>query len=178
MDVEPADHGFGLYGHAFGYPGGGLCLSVFLVLEQGGEVLVGSMDPEHASRWTKHWAPNIAYYEDERRERLFDGWRLPATYLRVGEDPGQAAGRVWTDQLALEGPPDLSPVRVVSSAQPSRRSPDHDHWDVLFLYTVDGPQLNQRPPHWHQLGYESIDDLDPDQGVMLHGEILDLIRSS
>jgi ADP-ribose pyrophosphatase YjhB (NUDIX family) len=172
MDVEPATHGFGLFGEDFGYPGGGLCLSVFLAVERDGELLTGRMDEERAQRWTEAWAPNLAYYEGERRARLFDGWRFPATYLRVGEEPQTAAERVWRDQLGFEGAPRLGSMEVSSSSQPSRRTPDHEHWDVLFAFAVEGPSLASEPEHWASLDYRDPGGLADEPGVMMHGDLV------
>jgi len=177
MDIDPADHGFGLFGADFGYPGGGLCLSVFLAVERDGELLTGRMDEERAQRWTEAWAPNLAYYEDERRARLFDGWRFPATYLRVGEEPQTAAERVWHDQLGFEVEPRLGSMEVSSSSQPSRRTPDHEHWDVVFAYAAEGPPIQRVPSHWDAFGYRPPSELAPETSVMLHGQMLDELAS-
>lgn len=172
MDVGPAEHGFGLFGEDFGYPGGGLCLSVFLAVHRGGELLVGRMEEAHAQRWTKAWAPNLAFYEGDRRASLFDGWRLPATYLRVGEDPRAAAERVWRDQLGFDDRPELGPLRVSSSSQPSRRTPEHEHWDVAFAYDASGPSLDEVPEHWARLTYTDPGELSAGDGVMMHDELV------
>lgn len=177
MDVEPADHGFGLFGEDFGYPGGGLCLSAFLGVQREGKLLVGRMDDAHAERWTQEWAPNLAYYEGKRRARLFEGWRFPASYLQVGEAPEQAAQRVWTDQLGFAGEPEMGRLEVVSSAQPSRRTPEHEHWDVLFAYPVTGPRLDEVPEHWAELAYVDPSELDPKEGVMMHGDLVDVLAA-
>jgi ADP-ribose pyrophosphatase YjhB (NUDIX family) len=173
MDVESAEHGFGLFGEDFGYPGGGLCLSVFLAVRHEGQLLVGRMSADHDQRWTERWAPNLAYYDEPRRSALFEGWRFPATYLQVGEAPEAAAGRVWRDQLGFAAEPDLGDVRVSSSSQPSRRSPEHEHWDVVFAYDVDAPGLEGRPEHWAELAYRDPASLDADDAVLMHGELVD-----
>ncbi len=172
MDVPPATHGFGLFGSKFGYPEGGLCLSTFLAVhDQQGRLLVGRMDPAHEDRWIERWAPNLAFYEGKRKQRLFEGWRFPATYLRVGEAPRQAAARVWQAQLGFPSDTSLGPVHVSSSAQPSRRSPDAKHWDVLFAYAQPGQSLEGAPEHWTSLRYEDPSKLDGSDGVMLHGQL-------
>lgn len=173
--MKPANHGFGLYGRDFGYPGGGLCLSAFLAVENDGRVLAGRMDPEHEATWIDRWAPNVAFYEGERRAGLFEGLRLPATYLEVGEAPTEAARRVFADQLGLPGEPDLGPVEVSSTSKPSRRTPEHEHWDVLFVHRVEGPETIQAPDHWARLEYVDPEAVDPDDFVMLHGDLADLV---
>lgn len=177
MDVQPARHGFGLYGEDFGYPGGGLCLSVFLAVERDGELLVGQMAEDEEATWIDRWAPNVAFYEGKRRQALFDGWRLPATYLRVGEAPEAAARRVWGDQLGFDTDVEPGDVTVFSGAQPSNRSPEHEHWDIVFAYRVQGPPAVSSLAHWAELGYRSPTELDPEASVMMHGQMLDELAS-
>lgn len=173
--VPPAEHGFGLFGPDFGVPLGGFCLSTFLLLEQDDALLVGRMDKAQAETWTRAWAPNLEYYDGERRKRLFDGYRFPATYVREGEHPTQAAARVWRDQLDFGEPPSLGEPEIVSETGPSRRAPGAKHWDVLFVYTLEGPDLPSSPPsHWAELAYETPDALRSEGMAMLHDELLSL----
>lgn len=174
-EVPLAEHGFGLFGPAFGVPEGGFCLSTFLLVEREGRILAGRMGKTHAERWTEQWAPNLAFYEGERREGLFAGWRFPATYLRTGEDPRDAAQRVWADQLGLDGHAKLPEPTVVSEAGSSRRRPTAQHWDVLFLFRTEGPPLDAVPEHWAELDYRTPEALLDEELVMLHGELVELL---
>ncbi len=171
--VPPADHGFGLFGTEFGYPPGGFCLSAFVVARRQGEVLVGQMAEGERERWLAQWQPNLRYYEGEKLDRAFAGLRLPATYLRVGEHPAAAAERVLVDQLGVDALPELGRPTVISEAGPSNRAPGYDHWDVLFLYEVDGPEIGGSPPgHWDRLEYVDLAEV-ADELVMLHDELVD-----
>lgn len=173
-DVPPADHGFALFGPDFGVPAGGFCSSVFPLLRRGGEVLAGRMEP--SERWEEEWQPNMRHYQGGRYEALFEGWRLPGTYLREGEHPAAAARRVWTDQLDLGDPPNPGPPRIRSEAAESRRAPAARHWDLVFLYDLDGPPAPEAPPdHWAELRYLDPEAADPDDFVMLHGGLLEHI---
>lgn len=171
-DVPPADHGFALFGPDFGVPVGGFCCSVFPLLRREGDLLAGRMAP--SDRWEEEWQPNMRYYEGDRYEALFDGWRLPGTYLREGEHPEAAARRVWTDQLGLGEPPDLDRPQVLSTAAGSRRAPGARHWDLVFLHDVDGPPAPGEPPsHWDELRYVDPAGADSGDFVMLHGSLLE-----
>ncbi|HWG92244.1 MAG TPA: hypothetical protein VNZ52_15445 [Candidatus Thermoplasmatota archaeon] len=172
---SPATHGFGLYGPDFGYPGGGFCVSVFLAVQTGSQVLVGQMREDPA--WAREWAPNLPYYEGELRRKVFSGLRLPATYLRVGEAPEHAARRVWRDQLGFTDEPHLGTPRIVSEAGPSRRYPGEQHWDLLFLYPVAPPAgpLHAVPAHWERLEFRDRAALAPGDLVLTHGELLPLL---
>ncbi len=171
-DISAADHGFGLFGTDFGYPPGGFCLSTFVVARRQGEVLVGQMAQEEREIWLEQWQPNLRYYEAEAWNRAFQGFRLPATYLRQGEHPEMAAERVWVGQLGFDRLPDLSAPTIVSEAGPSNRAPGYEHWDVLFLYEVDGPELPDEPPrHWARLEYVDLAEQE-EELVMLHDELV------
>lgn len=174
-EVPPAEHGFGLFGPDFGVPIGGLCLSAFVVVQREGRLLAGRMDPEHEATWVERWAPNVAYYEGDRHDRLFEGARFPATYLEVGESPDAAARRVWHDQLGFDDAPALGTPTIVSDAQDSRRAPGAKHWDVLFLYETEGPPVDEVPEHWAELSYHDPDALVEAQLVMMHGELLEVL---
>lgn len=175
-DVPPAEHGFGLFGPDFGVPLGGFCLSTFLVVERDGQLLTGQMDPTHDDTWIDSWAPNIAFYDGARRDGLFDGYRFPATYIQEGEHPREAATRVWRDQLGFGKPPALEEPTIVSATGASRRAPDARHWDLLFIYEADGPELPaEAPEHWGELAYQAPEQLLAEDLVMLHGELLEML---
>lgn len=174
MQVPRAVHGFGLFGPDFGVPEGGFCTSAFLIVEREGRVLAGRMDEAHADTWIEEWAPNVAFYEGDRYERLFEGWRFPATYLQTGEHPQAAVERVARDQLGLEAL-DIGPPTIVSSAKASRRSPHARHWDLLFVHRARGPERVEAPEHWAQLSYRSVEHLAEEEATMLHGDLVELL---
>lgn len=167
-----AQHGFGLFGPSFGTPEGGFCVSAFLLVEDGGKILAGRMDPGHADRWTREWAPNLPYYEGERREALFSGWRLPATYLRTGEPFEAAARRVATDQLALAQTPPDEPSRTVSTSTESRRSSGTEHWDIFTVHRMQANAPSPMPDHWADLAFRDPSSLEAEGMVMRHDHVL------
>lgn len=172
VDVPRAEHGFGLFGPDFGVPEGGFCLSAFLLVERDDGVLAGRMAEHRADRWTEAWAPNLAYYEGDRRQALFGGPRLPATYLRTGEHPDDAAGRVWADQLGFPESPQLPEPAIRSEAVDSNRRPGARHWDVAFVYRVPGPPVEEVPEVWAELAYRDPVELAGEGLVMRHGDLL------
>lgn len=171
--VQPATHGFALFGQDFGYPGGGFCVSVFLLVADEGRVLVGRM--REAPRWTQEWNPNLAHYDADMLARAFSALRFPASYLREGEAPDAAARRVARDQLGLDDVALGAPV-ILSEAGPSRRSPGFQHWDLVFVYRVDGRAPAVVPDHWAELAAREVASLRPEEFAMLHGELLPLAR--
>lgn len=174
--VEPATHGFALFGEDFGYPPGGFCVSVFLFVRHEGRVLVGRMrdDP----RWAREWNPNLEHYDRRMRAQAFAALRFPGTYLREGEAVDAAAQRVARDQLGLQPEVALGAPRVVSEAGPSRRSPGFNHWDLVFLYAVDAAPPERPPAHWEALELRAPESLRPEEFAMLHGELVPLARET
>jgi hypothetical protein len=175
--VPSEETGFALFGPDFGVPWGGFCASVFVVVTRGRKVLVGRMaeDP----RWDDEWNPNMRFYDGERRAALYQGVRFPATYLKLGEHPEAAAKRVWTDQLGLSGAPKLAAPVIVSEAGPSRRYPDRLHWDICFVYGARvGASATPSGAHWAATEWRDIDALDANELVMLHGELVPLLRDA
>ena len=159
-----------MFGPDAGTPPGGFCLSVFLFVRRAGGVLVGRM--AESPRWETEWAPNLRLYDAPMRGAAFAALRFPATYLRVGEAPRDAALRIWRDQLGFTEPPDLSPVLVLSEAGPSRRHPGNDHWDVVFHYEAMPPNDFAKPPHWATLEMRPVSSLAKEDFAMSHGEML------
>lgn len=172
-DVPPADHGFALFGPDFGVPPGGFCVSVFLIVYRDGDLLVGRMDDADRATWIETWQPNLRHYEGGKLDAAFAGRRLPATYLREGEHPDEAASRVWSDQLGYDASPVLEGPQITSEAGPSKRAPAYNHWDLLFLYEteVDAPP-DPVPGHWADLAFVDPGRLQEDDLVMLHGGLL------
>lgn len=171
-ETPRADHGFTLFGPEAGAPAGGFCASSFVVVRRDTRVLVGRMDPAREETWIQRWAPNLELYEGERRERLFEGLRFPATYLRTGEHPTAAARRVWREQLGFQPDEQDPQPSILAGAQPSRSAPEAEHQDLVFLYEVEGPELGEVPEPWAELDYRDPEHLSRDDFVMLHGDLL------
>ncbi len=87
-------------------PDAGLCLGSFLVIEKGGRVLFGkALKPEFAR----------------------GKWLLPASHLKYGEHPDEAAKRISKEQLGVEAQ-NIKFRGLWSFAQL--------HWDLCFVYDV------------------------------------------
>lgn len=121
-------------GSPFGFrrlPPGGLCLSSFLFVRRGNEILMGRYadDP----RWE-----TLAGLDADRRRAHGHGWTIPASHLKFGESPQDAARRVAREILQM---PDAEPSepRVVSEVGEPRRFPGLLHQDFLFLHDLELP---------------------------------------
>jgi len=110
-------------------PEGGMCLCVFLFVIRGREVLLGKYR-EHTA-WEK-----IAGLDERRVKSNQNGFTLPASHLKFGEDPADAARRIGEEILIL--PNDLSYSEPVVQTFFYELSivPGKMHFDVLFLYDL------------------------------------------
>ncbi len=137
--------GFARYGPSprFELPPAGLCISSFAIIRKGNSFLVGM--PKRHPKWEREWAPNHSVYPKKRLDREFKSWRLPSAYLRLGEHPDHALGRVMRSQLGTEKY-STSGAKVFSFYDPSSYYRGKRHWDICFVYEVKlrGP-LGARP---------------------------------
>src|SRR2546426_916312 len=78
-------------------PPGGMCVCAYLFVARRGKILLGKYadDPQ--------WEA-LAGLEPERRRTHGWGWTVPATHLKLGEDPREAARRGGEEILKRPGP--------------------------------------------------------------------------
>ncbi len=133
-------------------PPGGLCLSAFLVIQDGlGRVLMGKIDPK--APWDHLGALDPARVEIHRK-----GWILPSSHLILHESPQTAVQRIAIEQLELS---DLviSEPKVVSEVYSPHFFPELDeHWDIEFISfaSVEAKKLPARTRAFMELRF-----LDP-----------------
>jgi len=110
-------------------PRGGTCLSAFLVLKWKAGILVGKMaKPE---MWVGRFLVGEAFAP---RYVSSNKWVLPASHLKYGEKPEDAAKRVLHEQLGA-GSVKLRLLQVQSHLSQDPSDPEAAHWDVCFVYT-------------------------------------------
>jgi ADP-ribose pyrophosphatase YjhB (NUDIX family) len=133
-----------------GLPQGGMCLCSFLFVTRGSEILLG--------RYADHPAWERLCGMDSRRVKAnAQGWTIPASHLKFGEDPRDAARRIGEEILALGRGLPYSEPRVKTFFYKPAIAPGKEHFDVLFLYgvSVDANFKVSKPP-W----YEALEWLD------------------
>jgi ADP-ribose pyrophosphatase YjhB (NUDIX family) len=152
-------------------PPDGICLSAFVLLSAPGrprEVLVGRIDPR--APWGRIGALNAT------RIRLnAEGWMLPSCHLLYFEPPAEAARRVLSEQLGLDGLA-LGPPAVVSETYRPARHPEHgEHWDLEFLFRGSAP-AGWRPSHpaWKELRFVDPSATPRGEFTRSHDEVLEL----
>lgn len=138
---------FSARGSPWGYhslPPAGMCISAFVFVTRGDEVLLGKYrnDP----RWEA-----MAGLDEGRRLAHGKGWTIPASHLKYGEDPREAARRVAHEILGLpEGTLRLSEPRVeVEVGVPVRFPEVGDHYDMWFFVDAEWTRAEDpKVPDW------------------------------
>jgi ADP-ribose pyrophosphatase YjhB (NUDIX family) len=133
-------------------PAGGMCLCAFLFVVKGNKVLLGKYK-EHPA-WEK-----IAGMDEKRVTNNMYGYTLPASHLKLGEDPSDAARRIVKEILLLPEGFLLSEPAVQTFFYEVAVAPGEMHFDVLFLYDVIlDESIKTTLPPW----YASLDWFDTD----------------
>jgi len=135
-------------------PAGGMCLCVFLFVVKGKKVLLGKYR-EHPA-WEK-----ITGMDEKRVKNNRHGFTLPASHLKFGEDPKDAARRIGEEILMLpEGLAYSEPI-VQTFFYELSILPGEMHYDVLFLYDLILKEdfKNSLPPWYDSLEWIDMADL-------------------
>jgi hypothetical protein len=128
-------------------PPGGLCLSAFLFVQRQGKLLVGRYADD--ARWEQ-----LAGLDADRRRVHGQGWTLPASHLKFGEDPRDAAQRIAREHLGLPGLA-LGEPRVASETALAKRFPEvGPHMDVWFLFDAHLDRDVACPPWYAALAWK------------------------
>lgn len=131
-------------------PRGGMCLCVFLFVMNGGKVLLG--------RYADHPAwEELCGMNSGRVKANAHGWTIPASHLKFGEDPRDAARRIGEEVLALDRGLAYSEPYVKTFFYEPAIAPGEKHFDLLFLFdvSVEAGACVRKPP-W----YEALEWLD------------------
>lgn len=145
-------------------PKGGACISAFVLVRKGDSLLLGKIgDPE---LWAEKWGLALGY-----PERWKDKWQIPASYLRFGEHPDEAAERVVKDQLKI-GKSEMRFLGLQSHAADSSVSPGNLHWDLCFIYEskTDGPL--ESPEWFKELRFFKTNELPKTDMGRGHGDLI------
>ncbi len=150
-----------------------MCLSVFLLLSPRGDrerLLVGQVDP--SGPWERIGALDAARL---RLWREVGEWMLPSCHLQFFEPPREAAARILTEQLGLEGVEVTGPEVFSETYTPPRRPTQHQHWDLDFLFRAELPGPDPpRHPAWRQLRFVAPSETPRRAFTRLHDDILEL----
>jgi len=128
-------------------PRGGMCVCTFLFVVRDDRILLGKYadDPE--------WE-DLAGLDQGRRLTNANGWTIPASHLKFGEDPRQTALRIGEQILLMQGARYSEP-RTEVDAYPSQLTPGETHYDIwFFVDAVPARTYEARAPAWYrELGW-------------------------
>lgn len=128
-------------------PPGGMCLSVFVFVRRGDEILLGKYADD--ARWAM-----LAGLDPERVKVHGQGLTIPARHLKYGEDPRDAARHIGAKVLQIPGMAYSEP-RVETDVYEPKRFPGRLHYDVWFLLEATPPKDHSLavPPWYAELGW-------------------------
>jgi ADP-ribose pyrophosphatase YjhB (NUDIX family) len=147
-------------------PKGGTCLSSFLVLKRKDGILVGKMTKPDV--WVER------FFMGEKFAPIYassNKWLIPASHLKYGEKPEDAATRILVEQVGLPKSK-LSLLQIQSHLSQDPKDPDVAHWDVCFVY---GGTLRKEPqtPEWFsELKFVRARQLASEDFTRGHGDVL------
>jgi len=147
-------------------PTGGTCISSFLVLKGKNGVLVGKMTKPEV--WVERFFVGEAFAP---KYASSGKWLLPASHLKYGEKPEDAAKRILSEQLGLKGVK-LSLAEVQSHLTGDPKDPEAAHWDICFVYegTVKGKV--PKPEWFSELEFLKPKTLAAEDFTRGHGDVL------
>jgi ADP-ribose pyrophosphatase YjhB (NUDIX family) len=147
-------------------PQGGMCLCVFLFVRNGGKILLG--------RYAEHPAwEQLCGMDSGRVKANAHGWTIPASHLKFGEDPRDAARRVGEEVLTLDKGLVYSEPYVKTFFYEPAVAPGEKHFDVLFLFEVslEAGAAVRKPPWYEALEWIDIRSVDRDRYARQHGDV-------
>jgi ADP-ribose pyrophosphatase YjhB (NUDIX family) len=161
------EHGYGAV-YTTEIPEGGLCLSSFLIVtEGGGRVLMGHLNPR--APWD-----DMGALDAERVRVHSKGWMLPSSHLMLFESPQEAAQRVLKEQLGMQNIKLSDPMVVAEVGTPKRFPSLPKHWDFEFIFRGKAPS-GSPPEHeaWSELRYIDLKQTPRQEIARSHDEVLE-----
>lgn len=151
-------------------PPGGMCVSAFLFVERDGKLLLGRYadDPR--------WESLVGLNEDRWRTHG-KGWTVPATHLKYGEPPAEAARRVARDVLGLD---DVVPhdAGIESDFYVPKRFPElGGHYDLWLFYHASVSRDVPKPAWYADLAFHDPDALTASDYARGHEDVVARWRS-
>ena len=147
-------------------PPGGMCLSAFLFVRRGDQVLLGKYAED--ARWEA-----LAGLDPERVRVHGRGWTIPARQLKYGEDPRAAAKHIGEEILRIPSMAYGEP-RVETDLYEPKRFPSALHYDVWFLVDATPPEDHALavPPWYAELAWHDSQSLAPNAYARAHEDVI------
>ena len=147
-------------------PKGGTCLSSFLVLKGKEGILVGKMAKPEI--WVERFLVGRMFAP---KYASSNKWLLPASHLKYGEKPEDAAKRVLTEQIGF-AKTKLSLLEVQSHLSQDPNDPEAAHWDICFVYGGKLRGTPQTPEWFSELRLVKARKLTIENFTRGHGDVL------
>ena len=147
-------------------PRGGTCRCAFLFVVRGGKILLGKYADHPA------WE-NLSGMEGKRVKANASGRTIPASHLKFGEDPRDAARRIGEEILTLDRDLLYSEPSVTTFFYEPAIASGERHFDALFLFEVSvGAGISVRRPPWYEaLEWIAIAALRNEQFARKHEDV-------
>jgi ADP-ribose pyrophosphatase YjhB (NUDIX family) len=103
------------------------------------------------------------------------GWTIPASHLKFGEDPREAARRIGEEILLLDKETHYSEPFVQTFLYEPASAPGENHYDVLFLFDVSlavGGELST-PPWYEELAWLDCGTIEREHFARQHGDVVE-----
>lgn len=147
-------------------PKGGACISVFLVLKGRDGILVGKMTRPEI------WIDRFLVGEAFAPKYAASGkWLIPASHLKFGENPEDAAVRVLVEQVGARKSK-LSLLQVQSHLSQDPNDPEAAHWDICLIYGGRPRGKVERPEWFSDLRFVKPKELTSEDFTRGHGDVL------
>ncbi len=147
-------------------PEGGMCVNAFLFVRRDSKILLGKYadDP----KWEE-----LAGLDAGRRQRFGNGWTVPASHMKFGEEPRAAARRVGEEILQA---PNLryGEPRVESDTYPASFAGGKTHYD-LWLFVDAKPPAGwsaKAPPWFTELAWHDPKSLPASAYARAHEDVV------
>ena len=147
-------------------PKGGTCISVFLVLNGDGGILVGKVAKPEI--WVERFLVGEMFVTKYAKSNK---WLIPASHLLYGEKPEDAATRVLVEQVGLKKSK-LNFLQVQSHLSQDPNDPEAAHWDICLVYGGRVPAKVERPEWFSELRFVKPRELKSDDFTRGHGDVL------
>ncbi len=155
-------------------PAGGVCLSSFVLVRNGRDVLVGKMAKPEV------WIDRFFVGEKFAPDYLASGkYLLPARHLAWYESPSAAAQSILRDQVRLRIPSrNLRLVDVQSHVRGDvKSSKQPPHWDICFVYEAKVSARTagrlKTPPWFKDFHFVPLSSLSSADFTRGHGDVLE-----
>lgn len=147
-------------------PKGGTCVSSFLVLKGKGGILVGKMSRPEI--WVERFLMGEKFAPQYAASNK---WLIPASHLKYGEKPEDAATRILVEQVRTKKSK-LKLLQAQSHLSQDPNDPESAHWDICFVYGGTLKGKVQAPEWFSELRFMKPQSLRSDDFTRGHGDVL------